>query len=199
MAGGTGRAELSWLCATGPMELSVLAILHALEQTCRQACPPKTPAGRYFSEKHLQAGTSTENTCRQVLPPKTLAGRYFHQKHLQAGTSAKNTCRQILPPKTPAGRHFHQKHLQAGTSAKNTCRQVLPPKTPAGRYFHQTHLHQNVCRQTSWLRQAPYETYWNLLKTSAGRRFGRAGHHMRHTGTCSTRAPADVLDAPGTI
>ena len=49
------------------------------------------------------------------------------------------------------------------------------------------------------MRQAPFETYWNLLKTSAGRRFGCARHHVKHTGTCSQRQQADVLDAPGTI
>ena len=32
VAGGTGPAELSWLCATGPVELSALALLRALEQ-----------------------------------------------------------------------------------------------------------------------------------------------------------------------
>ena len=54
-------------------------------------------------------------------------------------------------------------------------------------------------RNEQFRSQAPFEAYWNLLKMSAGKRFGCDRHHLKHTGTCSKRLQADVLDATGTI
>merc|ERR1711884_731731 len=76
-----------------------------------------------------------------------------------------------------------------------TCSKRLPADVLAvpGIIWNILEPAQNVCRQTFWLCQASYGTYWNLRKTSAGRRFGCARHHMKHTGTYAKRLPADVL------
>ena len=124
---------------------------------------------------------------------------------------AQTVCRQTFWPrqasyetywnllKPSAGRCFgcdrhHMKHT--GTCSKRLPADVLAVPGIISNILEPT---QNVCRQTFWLCQASYGTYWNLRKTSAGRRFGCARHHMKHTGTYAKRLPADVLAAPGII
>merc|ERR1739836_194341 len=101
--------------------------------------------------------------------------------------------------KTSAGRRFgcarhHMKHT--GTYAKRLPADVLAVPSIIWNILEPT---QNVCRQTFWLCQASYETYWNLRKTSAGRYFGDARYLMKHTGTYAKRLPAGILETPGTL